>query len=482
MASQKAYNRLMLLTLILDKIERFYVDERDPDELIGSAIQGMLAPLDQHTIFLSADEYASYQSRYNGFQGVGIKYERMGDRLLVTSVIPGGPAAERGILPGDKIIRLGGKIVEYLNADDISRLLQEPIVRLEVKRDDSAQLLSFALTKRNIPPITVPCAFMLNDSIAYVRIAHFSDRTPDELDQAFATLRTAPLKGLVLDLRDNPGGSFIAGIKVADRFIYAGRMIAYTRGRGPGANMQYFATVGNKLPSLPLVLLVNGASASDAEIVAGAIQDWDRGIIAGQPTFGKALVQTEYAFQDGSALLLTTARFYTPLGRALQKQTPLSAPTRGAAEPAPVYRTPKGRSIPGGGSIIPDVILSSPGIELTAALQPLLTSPENPLAVYADGFHRDHPEIGKNQDLFIRQFQISDDMLRDFMIHVRRSGARLTLQDFSENKPALMLLLKREIASLFWGEQARQMIDALNDPQVLESQNLFGQARALLSL
>ena len=472
-AAQKAYNRLMLLTLVLDKIERFYVDEKNPDALIESAIQGMLSALDPHTIFLSSEEYSAYKSRYQGYQGIGVKYSVLRDRLLVISVVPNSPAADQGIHPGDRITRIAGKKIEYLEPEDITRLLQESTVRLEIKHKGEARARDLVLPKRISPPITVPCAFMVSDTIGFIKIDHFSDGTPAELDQAFSQLQSSVPVGLIIDLRDNGGGSFNAAIKVVDRFLPAGKLIAYTRGRGPGANMQYFSTASTKLPYIPLIVLVNGSSASDAEIVAGAVQDWDRGLIIGQSTYGKALVQTEYAFQDGSALLLTTARFFTPLGRSLQKND-------GGDTASPVFRTPQGRTVRGGGSIIPDITLSPQQELLSVALQNLVSSNENYFADFADHYYSKNPQWEKDRVYFVRSFKVSDDMLRDFLILLRRSGARFTLQDFSENKEHLQLLIKREIAALYWGEEARNMVNILADQEVIESCKYLPQAKELL--
>ena len=483
-AGQKAYNRLMLLTMVLDKIERYYVEEKDPNVLMESAIRGMIASLDPHTIYLTPAEYSAFKTRYQGYQGIGLKYSRLQDRLLVISVMPNSPASEKGLRPGDKIVRIASKKVEFLGTDNIASLLQEAIVRLEIEREGFQEPFSIALPKRTIPPVTIPCVCMLNDSTAYIKIDHFSDGTPEELDQAFSRLAIDTPSYLVLDLRDNGGGSFIAGIKVADRFLHAGKMIAYTRGRGPGANMQYFATTGDKIPMWPLVLLVNNGSASDAEIVAGAIQDWDRGLIIGQSTYGKALVQTEYAFQDGSALLLTTARFLTPLGRSLQKNEPSESrnePARQVNDAGSTYRTPLGRIVHGGGSIVPDIDLPEETAPLSTALQSLITAEQNYFAEFADQYFSSHPELGKNKEFFINRFQVSDDMLRDFLIILRHSGAKFTLQDFGENKMQLQFLIKREIAALFWGEEARYTINILADPEVIECGKYLKQAQNLLA-
>ncbi len=380
-------------------------------------------------------------------------------------------------------MRISGKLAQFIDDDEIPKLLQgEPVVRLEIEREGVRDLLPFAISKRAILPQTISSAFMLNDSIAFIRLDHFVQTTPYELDQAYARLRAAKPSGLILDLRDNLGGDLQAGVKVADRFLTAGKMIAFTTGRGPGANMEFRAGAENKFPALPVIVLINGGSASDAEIVAGALQDWERALIIGKPSFGKALVQSEFTFQDGSALLLTTARFFTPLGRSMHRSEPGQAPAadaRLAARNAAFVRTASGRLLPVNGVIAPDVVLPEDSLEYSPALRRLLAARENPLAIFSETYAAAHPELKRSRDAFIAEYQAPESLLRDFQQMARQMGVSFSANDLAQNRETIRLLLKREIAAMIWGEEARSMITILADKQVQSCARYWHRARQL---
>ncbi len=480
-AAQSTYNKMMVLTMVLDKIERFYVDDRKPDELIDSAIDGILGALDPHSIYLTPDEFTEYKGTFLGYQGIGLKYNRLPEKLLVAAVMPGSPAAEEGIRPGDKIMRISGKMTQFVDDAELSALLREPVVRLEIEREGVRELIPFAINKRAVVPQTVSSAFMLNDSVAFIKLERFIQTTPAEFDQAWSRLRAAKPAALILDLRDNLGGDLQAGVKIADRFLPAGRMITYTTGRGPGANMEFRAGAENKLPALPVIVLINGGSASDAEIVAGALQDWDRALIAGRPSFGKALVQSEFTFPDGSAMLLTTARFYTPLGRSLFRagQTRPQSSGRSSGKEGASLRTPGGRLMTATGTIVPDVELPGDSLNYSPALRRLLAARENPLAIFSETYAAAHPELARDREGFIRNFEPPESLLRDLQQQARRMGVNFSAQDLSRNRDGVRLLLKREIAAMMWGEEARTRITLLADAQVQGCSALWRQARQL---
>lgn len=494
-AGQQVYNRWMILTLILDKIERFYVEEKDPDSLIEDAIQGMLNGLDPHSVYLPAEDYAEWQKKYQGFHGIGLKYNIIGSKLVVVSLFEDGPALAAGVQMGDIIIEIEGQDVSKLKSEQIAALLVGPLdskISLVVERKNVKEPIHFEIPRKSIVVESIPCAFMFNDTTGYIKIAQFSESTPTELDLAFAQLREQGMAQLLLDLRDNSGGPFQAGIEVADRFIPGGKLLLFTKGRTPSSTEQFISSQSSTLPMLPLIVMVNEASASDAEIVAGVIQDWDRGLLVGRPTYGKALVQTEYPFQDGSALLLTTARYYTPLGRMIQREyssngnrqdMTKSNRSSGAVslKDQKVFTTPKGRILTAEGGITPDVILEPEEITLSEAFKRIYFAKASYFYTFAADYVNGHPELRGEISTFLKEFHVTEPILNEFFQSVVASGLRFTMQDLNENSDQIKLIIKREIAGVIWGEQGRHITSASEDKEIIHASQLFSKAKQLIT-
>lgn len=479
--AQQLYNKWMILTMILEKIERFYVDEKDPDDLLKDAIDGMLFGLDPHSTYLTPEEYRNYSKKYQGYIGFGLKYCQMDSQLVVTSLVKGGPAETAGVRVGDRIIRIAGVKTAAVKTDELEQFLssqQDKLVTMVIQRPGMDERLTLDIVKRQVIDDTIPVAFMIRGDMAYVKIAYFSDATPQELDHALMTLQQAGMKKLILDLRDNTGGTFNASVAVADRFIPSGKMIVFTRGRAPQSSQQFIARV-NQFNNIPLVVLVNEITASDAEIVSGALQDWDRAIIVGRRTYGKALVQTEYAFQDESVLLLTTARYFTPLGRLIQKEYNADdETTKEKQEPQP-YKTPKGRIVYGGGGIQPDFILKKTEQNFPKQLKPLYNQNENIFFKFADKYVISHSEISQQAlDTFVQQFAVTPALWQEYSRFLQQSA--LSPGDIEANAAFLKNELKVEIAGRLWGDRGRFAVMTINDPEVQKSFKYFDQATALL--
>ena len=470
-AGQTAINKMVILTMVLEKIDRFYIEERDPNQLLARAIQGMVADLDPHSSYLESDAFNTWKRRSQGFLGIGLNYLIQPDRLIITSVLPGSPAAENGLHAGDQIFRVEGKKVEFLTPQDLDAILQNDTrmsVKLQIQRKGQTELIDLELTKRHLIPVSVAAAFMINDSTGYIKMIRFTESSVDELDAGLARLQRYGLRQLVLDLRDNPGGLFTAAIQTADRFLRSGRLIVVTRGRPAESSVQYTATPGKKYPAIPLIVLVNEASASDSEILAAALQDWDRGLILGRPTFGKGSVQTEYAFQDGSGLLLSTALYYTPLGRTIQRM-------KGEELFAKSYRTPKGRMIRGGGGVYPDLVVDIDQPPITEELKKILMAPDNPLLRFVE---KRLPTFDQQDPLsFSRHYQIGETTVQSFYDTMKREGYSFSSREKLQNDALVRFILKREIAGSRWGEEGRAMVTAFHDKQVLKSLTLAKKAR-----
>ncbi len=316
------YQQLRLFSQVLDIVQRSYVKEVDVQELIYGAIQGMLSNLDPHSSFLKPDDYKELQIETKGsFTGIGIEITIRDGVLTVVAPIEGTPAWKAGLKPGDKIIKINGKPTKNMSLMEAVKLLRGPKgtkVTISILRKGWTELKDITLV-RDVIPIKSVRYRTVEPGYGYVRISNFQEKTPRELVKALTALEkeNKPMKGLIIDLRNNPGGLLDAAVKVADEFIDQG-LIVYTEGRIKQQNMRFEATPNRRKHPYPIAVLVNEGSASASEIVAGALQDHHRAIIVGMPTFGKGSVQTIIPLPDGSAIRITTAQYYTPSGRSIQ--------------------------------------------------------------------------------------------------------------------------------------------------------------------
>jgi len=375
-AAMIKYGRLMQL------IENYYVDTANIDQLTESAIIGVLGKLDPHSIYISKDEVKEMNEPLEGnFEGIGISFNLLRDTLIVVTTIPGGPSEKAGLMPGDKIVVIDGKPVAgtgLKNKDvmDMLRGAKGTRVQLKVKRQKDQELLDFTIVRDKIPIHSLDASYMLNAQTGYIKLNRFSATTTDEFSRAIRNLKKDPkFRNLVLDLRGNGGGYLKAAIEMADQFLGPQHLVVYTKGIHE-PRKDYRSSAAGEFETGRLVILIDEGSASASEIVAGAVQDWDRGIVIGRRSFGKGLVQQPFPLTDGSVVRLTTAHYYTPSGRDIQK------PYDGGAEeyrndylnrfvkgelftrdsvhfdPSQAFRTLKNkRVVYGGGGVMPDVFV-----------------------------------------------------------------------------------------------------------------------------
>ena len=321
-AESLPWEEARLLAEVLERVRQDYVEPVDDRRLIEAAIRGMVADLDPHSAFLDPDDYEEIRISTTGiYSGVGLEVGLEGQSVVVVTPTDEGPAARAGILPGDVILSVDGMPVDPADLEDTISRLRGPAgtrVRLAVRRDEPDVPISFELTRARIEVHSVRSS-METPGVGYVRISHFSETTPQDLARAVASLHRQAggrLDGLVLDLRNNPGGVLEAAIEVSDAFLESG-VIVSADGRMPDAHFAAEATPGDLIDGAPLVVLVNGGSASASEIVAGALQDHRRATLVGTVTFGKGSVQTVMPLSHGRAIKLTTSRYFTPSGRSI---------------------------------------------------------------------------------------------------------------------------------------------------------------------
>jgi len=356
-----AYEGAQLFESVFRRIQTDFVDTVADSALYRKSVDGMLYELrDPYSTFLPPDRFARLNESTTGnYAGLGIEVDLRDGWLIVVAPLPGGSAERAGIQPGDRIIEIGGRSTKGWTNEEASKVLRgKPgtLVSIKVERPGIAQTLELRLERTTIHQSAVRRTAMLGDGVGYIDLKAFSDSTANELNNAISSLLGRGMKTLVLDLRTNPGGLLTQGVRVSDLFLNPGQKIVSMRGRVPDANREYADTAKQAWPQLPLMVLVDGRSASAAEIVAGALQDHDRAVIIGQPTYGKGSAQSVIPFGDQGGLKITTARWFTPVGRSITKLRP----SDDDEEPPPVkkerFRTDAGRVVYGGGGITPDVL------------------------------------------------------------------------------------------------------------------------------
>lgn len=368
------------ITNILNFIESDYVDSIDRKDLVEAAIPAILKNLDPHSVYIPARELARANEPLQGnFDGIGISFNILADTILVIGTIPGGPSEKLGLLPGDKIIYVNDSLVagNRISDEQVMGMLKGPrgtTVRVKVLRKGHKDLIPFEITRDKIPITSVDVSYMVNEHTGYIRINNFAMTTYDEFMKGLRELKNEGMSRLILDLRGNSGGVMDAAIQIANQFLKAGQLIVYTQGRAQPRN-EARATGKGEFEAGELVILIDEYSASASEIIAGAIQDNDRGTIVGRRSFGKGMVQEPIQFSDGSGMRLTIARYYTPTGRSIQKpynngfddyfddlnlrfqRGELGVSDSIQFPDSLKFVTPAGRIVYGGGGIMPDVFV-----------------------------------------------------------------------------------------------------------------------------
>ena len=490
-----------IFTAALAAIEREYVETVPSDRLVYGAIEGMLKTLDPHSSFFDPRQYNQLRERQQGsYYGLGIQIQVLEGDITVMSIFEGSPAYKKGLRRGDIIARIEGEDAKGWTADKAVSRLKGPKgtkVNISLRRRGYEGLIDLEVERDEVNITTVRGAFMIDDQTGYLKLADFSETSDDEVGRALAALTDKGMKRLVFDLRDNPGGPLDQAIRVSNRFLDKGELVVYTDGRVANSRQKYWADQESVYTEIPLVVLVNRNSASASEIVSGAIQDHDRGLVVGETTFGKALVQSVYRISGGAGLALTTGRYYTPSGRMIQRPWDgsfdeyLTYSLREQTAPRPhsaadEKRTDAGRKVYSGGGIEPDKFLAGPIEGFNPSRFGRTLYARQAFANFADQFTAEGDTrmsaANRNKKRIARGFQLTDQMLQDFRESLKQQRFTIDEQALAEDEAFIRAMIHYDIdLALFGVAEARRNLISV-DPQAQFAIQQFPEAIRLTGL
>jgi carboxyl-terminal processing protease len=498
-AQDQVPDQYKVFTAALKAVEENYVGEVESDRLVYSAITGMLQTLDPHSSFMDPRSFAQMRERQEGrYYGLGITINVVDGDVTVFNVFEGSPAYQRGLRRGDVIVLIEGETTKGWNTEQAVRKLRGPkgtSVNIAIRRATYDEPIKLAVMRDEVHIPTIPAAIMLDASTGYIKVQDFGENTDPELGRALRELTQKGMKRLVLDLRGNPGGALDQAIKVSNRFLPKGNLIVYTRGRVANSDQDYRATESSDYLNLPMVTLVSRTSASASEIVSGALQDHDRSLIVGETTFGKALVQSVYRLSQGAGAAITTARYYTPSGRLIQR------PWDGTFDEYMTYvlreqdankvhkesdlkYTDSGRKVYSGGGIEPDRRFDGPSEGFNPSRLGRSIAARNLFDAYAQQFSRRGDtrisRAGGQTKELDAGFEITDAMLAEFKALVQKSPILFDEASWQKDLEFIKAMIHREIDMDLFGVSVAYQNLAKRDPQLQFALGLFPEAQQLL--
>ena len=496
------YQQARLFDDVLGHVSAYYVDSIGETDLYDRATRGMLEELkDPYSVLLTGDDYKSLTEQTSGnYAGLGIQIDVRDGWITVVAPLPETPAERAGVETGDQIIEVDGKSTEGWKNDQAVKALRGEAgsqITISVRRAGLPEPLKFTLTRAHIHIRSVPQGTMFDGGVGYISLNPVSETSADELRQEIMAMKGKGMKTMILDLRFNPGGLLDQGVKVADLFLDAKQEIVATRGRARGSTKEFYDEARQAWPDLPIVVLVNDGTASAAEIIAGALQDHDRAVVVGAPTFGKGLVQTLFPLAEGVALKLTTARWYTPSGRTIQRiakseedqaqeaalaanDTVLGQPDKEHSDSAlktrPIFHTDAGRIVRGGGGIVPDIVVRPD--TLTESEREFAKALGTNLPLYRDALTSYALEAKKSHRVPNESFKVTPEMRQQVYERLRSKGVKLTQAEFNGAGSLIDEQLGYEITRYVFGRPAEFRRKAQDDRQMQTALGLLRKAQS----
>jgi carboxyl-terminal processing protease len=488
-------------TAALNAIETSYIDKVESDRLVYGAVRGMLGTLDPHSSFFDPREYAQMRERQEGrYYGIGVSIQAIDGDITAMLVFEGSPAYKKGIRRGDILSRVAGEDAKGWTVDQAMHKLRGPKgtnVDVGVKRRGYEQLIPIQLTRDEVTIPTVPAYFMIDATTGYIRMQDFGENTDRDVKHALHDLASKGMRRLLFDVRGNPGGPLDQAIKVANEFLPKGKLIVYTRGRVSNSDQDYRGQEDSEFTDIPIVALANRNSASASEIVTGALQDHDRAYIVGETTFGKALVQSVYRISGNAGLALTTAHYYTPAGRLIQRPWDASfdeylsyslrdQDSDKPHNPSDLKRTEAGRPVYSGGGIEPDKRVAGPLEGFNPGRFGRLLYARGAFANYAQKYAAEGDTRVAQQSTGRKtvkpNFVIDDLMVADFREQLKADRVKMDEDGFTKDIDFIKAMLRFEIDNAVFGiaDARRHLISV--DPQAQAALAMFGEAQKLVEL
>lgn len=493
------------LTEILSIIKESYVDEVNTDSLEEAGINNMLTSLDPHSVYIPASELSMANEQLDGnFEGIGVEFNIIKDTIMVVSAISGGPAYELGIMAGDRIIAADTVNVAGVGItnEKVFKLLRGPkgsVVQIKIYRPSVKQIIPYSITRNKIPIFSIDASFLLEPKTGYIKISRFAENTHEEFIKAYQQLDQQGIENLVIDLRGNPGGYLSTAKEITDELIDDKKLIVYTQGRTK-PKAESFAERTGVFETGKLIVLIDEGSASASEILSGAVQDWDRGVIVGRRSFGKGLVQEPYELKDGSAMRLTVSRYYTPSGRCIQKSYKngkdynhdlieryengeMDNATKTAVFDSTPYQTKiLNRTVYGGGGIYPDVFVAIDTTYYSNFLTNIVSNGVISRFAY-QYLDRNRSSVNTTYQLksFVDNFTLSDNDYLQFLSFAKAEDIDITnITETERSKPYILLQIKALMARQLYTDKGYYMVMQKNDKTIKAALNAIQNYNAIL--